>query len=142
MELELLDAEEVGRQSGNKWERKRWMLRESHGEEVRVRTKSFEARCRKFLFVECSRSRIASLLDTVANETAKGVWLPFPEATSNLKFQLARKKYGGSHRDQSSVFDRTKQPKLSHAPLFSKPDSSTFSIAYSSLIEFVNETVR
>lgn len=118
MELELLDAEEVGRQSGNKWERKRWMLRESHGEEVRVRTKSFEARCRKFLFVECSRSRIASLLDTVANETAKGIWLPFPEATSNLKFQLARKKYGGSHRDQSSVFEERNNQSYPTLPFF------------------------
>lgn len=46
------------------------------GEEVRVREfqlpgKSFSPRCRKFLFVESLRSRIASLLDTVATERTK-----------------------------------------------------------------------
>lgn len=68
--------------------------------------------------------------------TAKGVWLPFPEAASNLKFQLTQKKKGGRHHDQSSVFKERNAwttkvvPRSKLVALF----ESNISIAYSLLI--------
>lgn len=62
------------RESGNKQEKEVDLAGIARsGEEVRVREsqlpgKSFSPRCRKFLFVESLRSRIAWLLDTVATE--------------------------------------------------------------------------
>lgn len=134
----------VGRQSGNKWERKRWMLRESDGEEVRVREfelnpsrRDVESFSLSSARVRGSRRYLTQLRPSERNRKTGLVTVP----GSYVEFKIpagAKKSMGGVIATNRAYLKNETTKVLSHAtPILL---SSTFSIGYSSLIEL--ETIR